>query len=86
MYKSKLNADKSNINSRSLREIKDSINEIKGVLLGNEYMPIGLLDRIVTIENNIKKFDVIITKVKYLSIGYAAGGAGLGILITKLFV
>ena len=68
-----------------IREIRQDMNDIKTALLGNEYNPMGALERITTVEAQVEAIKDSINKVKYVAFGYAMGGAGLGVAILKLF-
>ena len=68
-----------------IREIRQSMNEIKAALVGNEFNPMGALERISTVEAQVDAIKDSINKVKYVAFGYAMGGAGLGVAIIKLF-
>lgn len=75
-----------------VKEIRQTMSKIETALIGNEYNPKGLLKRVENNEREIKemietfqKFRDSINKVKYVSLGYALGGTGLGFAILKLF-
>ena len=68
-----------------IREIRQSITKIQDALIGNEYSPLGALDRIASVEAQVNEIKGSINKVKYVALGYAMGGAGIGVAIIKLF-
>lgn len=68
-----------------IREIRQSISKIEDALLGNEYSPLGALERITAVESQVNQIKESINKVKYIAIGYGMGGAGLGVAILKIF-
>jgi hypothetical protein len=68
-----------------IREIRQSLSRIQDALVGNEYSPFGALDRIAAVEAQVNEIKSSINKVKYVALGYAMGGAGLGVAIIKLF-
>ena len=68
-----------------IREIRQSLSKIQDALVGNEYSPLGALDRITAVEAQVNEIKSSINKVKYVALGYAMGGAGLGVAILKLF-
>ena len=68
-----------------IKEIRQSIAKITDALIGNEYNPLGALERITAVEDQVKAIADNINRIKYVAIGYGMGGAGLGVAILKIF-
>lgn len=73
------------ITQKDIREIRFSLSKIEDALLGNEYSPLGALERISAVELQIAQIKESINKIKYIAIGYGMGGAGFGVAIMKIF-
>jgi len=67
-----------------IKEIRQAITKIQDALVGNEYHQVGALDRITDLEAKIEAITTKLDRLKYIAFGYAMGGTGIGIAISKI--
>ena len=69
-----------------IREIKQSLTRIQEALVGNEYSPMGAIERIYALENQVQTISQSINMVKWVAIGFGLAGTGVGAAMVKMLI
>lgn len=69
-----------------IRDIKQSLSKIQEALLGDEYNPMGALERLSIVESQVEAISQSINMVKWVAIGFGLAGTGVGAAMVKVLI
>ena len=69
-----------------IREIKQSLSRIQTALLGDEYNPHGVLQKISVLETKVKDIQNRFNMIKWVALGFGLAGTGAGAFLTKFIM
>ena len=67
----------------AIKAIKTTVDKIETALLGDEYNKEGIIEKVSVLESRIAAIEGRVSMVKWIAVGYAAAGVGLGATLSS---